>query len=96
MSIAEKRFGKRGNRNAVVSCIGAALFLFTSCMNGFAADLYAAVDGKDSGMGTLNDPYATLERARDQVRYFGVYRMALPARRFICAAAPIRYPRRLR
>ncbi len=57
------------NGNTVVSCLGAAVLFFASCVNGFAADMYVAVDGSDSARGTLDDPYATLERARDQLRY---------------------------
>jgi hypothetical protein len=35
----------------------------------FARDFYVAVDGDDSNPGTIDKPFATLEKARDTVRY---------------------------
>ncbi len=34
-----------------------------------SAFIYVSPDGDDSGLGTIDSPYASLERARDQVRY---------------------------
>ncbi len=51
-------------------CVMRRLFLAVLCASGVRARqvLYVAVDGKDTNPGTQAKPFATLERARDQLR----------------------------
>ena len=50
----------------LTECLAAALLLVGS--HALAAELYVAPNGDDGGMGTEEQPFATLERARDAVR----------------------------
>ena len=45
-----------------------ALALGLACVQASAATLYVASDGKDANPGTAAQPFATLERARDEIR----------------------------
>jgi hypothetical protein len=43
-------------------------FVFLSCSMSLARDYYVAVDGSDANPGTIEKPFATLEKARDTIR----------------------------
>lgn len=45
-----------------------AMALGLACVQASAATLYVASDGKDANPGTVDRPFATLERARDEIR----------------------------
>ncbi|MDB2673516.1 hypothetical protein N9Y81_01040 [Akkermansiaceae bacterium] len=44
------------------------LYFFALVLPSIAADFYVSTDGNDKGSGKIDDPFATLERARDAVR----------------------------
>ena len=44
------------------------LSFFAVQNTGFCSDLFVAKNGNDSNSGTLSKPFASLERARDEIR----------------------------
>ena len=53
---------------AVMSAVNAGSFSVASTAAGMQAVFFVAPDGSDSGDGTIEAPFATLEKARDEVR----------------------------
>jgi len=53
--------------NRLTATLTAAMFVL-ACHAAAAATLYVAPDGKDSNPGTEDRPFATLQRARDEIR----------------------------
>jgi hypothetical protein len=59
----------RGESSAIMKLRTASLVTFAAALNAFAVGpFYVAPDGRDSNDGSKSQPFATLERARDQIR----------------------------
>lgn len=60
------------SKSPIHTIVLSALIFALACFNAYSLEIYVTEDGKDTGFGTLDSPFATIEKARDTLRESGL------------------------